>query len=166
MGEEIGVAECVPEDRLGELYRKGKGVQLDLEQGFEWLMRAALLGDTEAMREVGQCLVVGEGVGQDPKQGLEWLLLAAREGDTDAPVLIGIAYEDGLGVTKDTKAALAWMYIANARPENRTDLRRQFIIQQISEMEAVLGRDGMLEAQSIAKTLLTENLEDTASTNR
>lgn len=162
MAAEQGLAPA--QRRLGEMYREGKGVTRDAEQGFQWLIKAALQGSTAAKREVGSAFFWGEGTGQNQKEGVKWLLEAASEGDTVAPRILGIAYKNGDGVTKDTKAALAWLYVANASSDDMPDNVKVHFNQMAAELEGTLGRDGTLQAQELAKTLVPEK-PATAATN-
>lgn len=161
MAAEQGLAPA--QRRLGKMYREGKGVARDAEQGFQWLVKAALQGNTAAKREVGSAFFWGEGTSQNQKEGVKWLLEAASEGDTVAPRIVGIAYKNGDGVTKDTKAALAWLYVANSSSDEMTDNAKVIVNQMIAELEGTLGRDGMLESQELAKTLVPEKPATAAS---
>ncbi len=62
--------------QLGMLYLFGKGVTQDVEQGMEWLKRAAENGSYLAANELGQIYLAGRGVATDEQEAMKWLELA------------------------------------------------------------------------------------------
>ena len=62
--------------QLGMLYLFGKGVGQDVEQGIEWLKRAAENGYYLAANELGQIYLAGRGVAPNEQEAMKWLELA------------------------------------------------------------------------------------------
>jgi TPR repeat protein len=68
--------------QLGMLLLFGKGVEMDLEQGIEWLKRAANNGSYLAANELGQIYISGRGVAPDEQEAKKWLELASQLAET------------------------------------------------------------------------------------
>ncbi|MET0091626.1 MAG: tetratricopeptide repeat protein [Candidatus Thiodiazotropha sp.] len=64
--------------QLGLLYLSGKGVDLDVEKGVDWLKRAAEGGSYKAANELSQIYLSGKGVERDEQEAIKWLELATR----------------------------------------------------------------------------------------
>jgi TPR repeat protein len=64
--------------QLGMLYLFGKGVAQDVDQGIEWLKRAAENGSYLAANELGQVYLAGRGVAPDEQEAMKWLERATR----------------------------------------------------------------------------------------
>ena len=65
---------------LGDLYRKGLGVQTDAEQAFDWYQRAALAGHAIGYEDMGDCYLKGIGVPADTAKALIMYRKAADMG--------------------------------------------------------------------------------------
>lgn len=67
----------------GYMYRDGTGVEQDYAKAMEWYEKAADLGSTIAMNNIGQMYEYGLGVKQDSDKAQEWYdKAAAAEGET------------------------------------------------------------------------------------
>lgn len=69
---------------LGSCYLDGDGTSVDYRKGFELSLKAALLGDTDSMFEVGEVFEYGKGVIPNPQKAMEWYQKAADLGNEDA----------------------------------------------------------------------------------
>lgn len=66
--------------RLGDIYRKGIGVQKDEVQSFNWYRKAANAGYAPAQTQVGYLYSTGSGVAKDENASIAWYCEAALQG--------------------------------------------------------------------------------------
>ena len=93
---------------LGQAYRLGRGVPLDLAAAQTWLERAARKDHVEAQSTLGLLLYdSGNRTG-----GLRWLRAAADGGEPRALLVYGTALFNGDGVKRDP--ILAYAYVSRA----------------------------------------------------
>jgi TPR repeat protein len=90
---------------MGNLYRKGLGVEKDVKKAFELYMYAAERGHPEDQSNVGYMYMRGEGVDVDYKQAMVWLTKATAQNWATAYDKIGLLYLNGWGVKKDAVRA-------------------------------------------------------------
>jgi TPR repeat protein len=96
---------------LGQAYRLGKGVPLDLAQAQGWLERAARKGHVDAQSTLGLLLFQnGNQVG-----AMRWLKGAADAGEPRALLMVGTALYNGDGVPADPVTAYAYVSRAAAQ---------------------------------------------------
>src|SRR3954451_24825849 len=96
---------------LGQAYRLGRGVQLDLAAAKIWFERAARNGHLDAETTLG-LLTFQNG---DRAQGLKWLKAAADQGEPRALLVYGTALFNGDGVPQDRVLAYALVSRAAAQ---------------------------------------------------
>jgi hypothetical protein len=96
---------------LGQAYRLGRGVQLDLSAAKLWFERAARSGHVDAQTTLG-LLTFQNG---DRAQGLKWLKAAADQGEPRALLVYGTALFNGDGVPQDRVLAYALVSRAAAQ---------------------------------------------------
>jgi TPR repeat protein len=96
---------------LGQAYRLGRGVPLNLASAKTWFERAASSGHVDAQTTLGLLLFQN---GEQP-QGLKWLKQAAEQGETRALLVYGTALYNGDGVTQDRVLGYAYVSRAAAR---------------------------------------------------
>ncbi len=95
--------------QIGFLYLEGGyGISQDYEQSLEWYLKAAELGDADAMYIAGVIYEYGYGTDQDYEKALEWYLKAAELGDAAAMFNAGVIYDNGCGTDQDYEKALEW----------------------------------------------------------
>ena len=82
---------------LGQAYRLGRGVPLDLAAAKIWFERAARSGHLDAETTLG-LLTFQNG---DRAAGLKWLKLAADQGEPRALLVYGTALYKGDGIAQD-----------------------------------------------------------------
>ena len=93
---------------LGQAYRLGKGVPINLAAAQSWLERAADKDHVDAQSTLGLLLFdSGNRAG-----GLRWLKTAAQKGDARALLIYGTALFNGDGVQQDP--VLAYAYVSRA----------------------------------------------------
>jgi len=93
---------------LGQAYRLGRGVPLDLSVAKVWFERAARSGHVDAETTLG-LLTFQNG---DRAAGLKWLKAAADQGEPRALLVYGTALFNGDGVPQDK--VLAYAYVSRA----------------------------------------------------
>ena len=93
---------------LGQAYRLGRGVALDLASAQRWLARAAGSGHLDAQTTLG-LLLFDSG---DQAAGARWLKVASEAGEPRAMLVYGTALFNGDGVAKDP--VLAYAYVSRA----------------------------------------------------
>jgi hypothetical protein len=93
---------------LGQAYRLGRGVELNLAAAKIWFERAARNGHLDAQTTLG-LLIFQNG---DRAEGLKWLKQAADQGEPRALLVYGTALYNGDGVTQDR--ILGYAYVSRA----------------------------------------------------
>ena len=96
------------QNTVGDMYRKGKGVEQNYEQALYWYRKAAEQGHADAQMSIGHMYDEGIGVSLDKVQAFHWYLKAAEQGHADAQYNIGIMYQFGEGVEQNLEQALYW----------------------------------------------------------
>lgn len=113
-----GLADCErserldPEDstflsNLGEMYRSGYGVALDIQKSRELFEKGCERGGAAAAFKLGWMYETGWGhrVSADYQKAKKYLELAMERGDPEAPKGLGWLYEHGQGVAQDVHKA-------------------------------------------------------------
>jgi len=96
---------------LGQAYRLGRGVPVNLAAAQIWFERAARKGHVDAQTSLGLLLFdTGNRVG-----GLRWLKAAAEQGEPRALLIYGTALFNGDGVVRDPVVAYAYVSRAAAQ---------------------------------------------------
>ena len=78
------------------------------ELAFQWYLRAAQNGWTDAQTLVGDSYLYANGVNEDFQQAYEWLTKAAKMGDSNAEFSLGFMFLMGKGKAKDVSSAISW----------------------------------------------------------
>lgn len=95
---------------LGQAYRLGRGVAMDLDRAEDLYARAAAAGHVQAADTYGLLLFQGG----RREAALPYVEAAARRGDPRAMYLMGIAHFNGDLVPRDWERAYALLLLANA----------------------------------------------------
>ena len=93
---------------LGEAYRLGRGVPINLGAATSWFERAARQGHIDAQRILGLLLFQNG----DRVNGLKWLRMAANKDDAGAMLIYGTALVNGDGVKRDP--ILGYSFVSRA----------------------------------------------------
>lgn len=99
---------------LGQMYRKGEGVEKNLQNALNWYRKAAEQESRLAQYNLGWMYDEGEGIERNLDQAISWYAKAARAGDQYAPFNIGALYFSGRDLPRDTENALFWFEVALA----------------------------------------------------
>jgi TPR repeat protein len=76
------------------------------KKAFEWYMKAALQGHSQAQYEIGFRYGNGYGVPVSRRLSIEWYEKAAQQGNADAQYDLACYYRDGHGVKKNIETAI------------------------------------------------------------
>lgn len=90
---------------LGQAYRLGRGVTINLGAAKTWFERAATAGHLDAQTTLGLLLFQNG----DQQQGLKWLRRAADQGEPRALLVYGTALYNGDAVTQDRLLGYAFV---------------------------------------------------------
>lgn len=112
---------------LGQAYRLGRGVPLNLAAAQTWLERAARKDHLEAQSTLGLLLFDS---GNRPG-GLRWLKAAAEAGEARALLVYGTALFNGDGVKRDP--VLAYAYVSRAAAQGLAPAK-----QTLADLDRVL----------------------------
>ncbi len=93
---------------IGQLYRLGLGVPMDLKVAANWYRLAADQGLSRAQANLGVMYLRGEGVERDPVRAASWFAKAAEQGHTISQYNLALMLEQGYGVPRDTRQAARW----------------------------------------------------------
>jgi cell division septation protein DedD len=126
---------------LGQAYRLGRGVPLDLSAAKLWFERAARSGHVDAQTTLG-LLTFQNG---DRVQGLKWLKAAADQGEPRALLVYGTALFNGDGVAQDR--VLAYAYVSRAAAQGLEPAKET--LAQLDKLMPVVDRQ---KAVALAQT--------------
>jgi TPR repeat protein len=100
----------------------------DIEQGIDWLRRAAEQGHAAAQALLGQAHLFGVAAESDFGEGLLWTRRGAQGGASLAQFRLGDLYQSGRGVPRDDREAARWFHLAAAQgdPIAQTRLGNQY----------------------------------------
>jgi len=97
--------------QLGRGYEKAKRY----DEAHRWYVKAADLGNAQAMHNLGFQYATGQGVARDYAEARKWFIKAAALGNGPAMLHLGDLYANGLGVTRDYSEARHWFVLAANR---------------------------------------------------
>lgn len=112
---------------LGQAYRLGRGVPVDLAQAQRWLEKAARLGHLDAETTLG-LLLFDSG---NRLAAMQWLKKAAERGEPRAMLVYGTALFNGDGLPKDP--VMAYAYVSRAAAQGLEPAKRT-----LADMDQVL----------------------------
>ncbi len=94
---------------VGDMYFKGRGTLVDLEQARIWLERAAGNGHRKAEFRLGYMYLKRYGVEQDDGRAFRLIKASAEKGYAPAQFYLGQMYALGIGVQQSRNHALKWL---------------------------------------------------------
>jgi len=129
------------EFNLGQAYRLGRGVPIDLPMAKIWFQKAADAGHLDAETTLGLLLFENG----DHVAGLKWLRRAADQGEPRALLVYGTALYNGDGVSQDR--VLGYAYVSRAATQGLAPAK-DTLAQLDSLMPEADRRKAMLLAQA------------------
>src|SRR5206468_5236505 len=121
---------------LGQAYRLGRGVPLDLSQAKTWFQRAANSGHLDAEATLGLLLFQNG----EKADGIRWLRQAADQNEPRAQLVLGTALYNGDGVTQDR--LLGYAYVSRAAAQGLAPAKDT--LSQLDEMLPAADRQRAL----------------------
>lgn len=115
---------------LGQAYRLGRGVPVDLSKAQSWLGKAAAAGHLDAQTTLG--LLLFDSGSRDAAMG--WLEKAAERGEPRAMLVYGTALFNGDGVARDP--LMAYVYVSRAAAQGLEPAK-----DTLQQMDSVLPLD-------------------------
>jgi hypothetical protein len=124
---------------LGQAYRLGRGVPINLAAAQTWLERAARKGHIDAQTTLGLMLF------QNGNQvsGLRWLGQAAERGDARAMLIYGTALFNGDGVPRDP--ILGYAFVSRAAAQGLAPAKAT-----LAELDEILPLEDRKKAVTLA----------------
>ncbi len=98
-------------EKLGDMYEFGTGIEENKVEAFRWYMKAAELGNKDALADVGWCYAEGHGVDLDINKAIEYYEKSIKRGCDWGAVGVGVIYRDGKKVEKDYCKAFRYYQI-------------------------------------------------------
>lgn len=124
---------------LGQAYRLGRGVPIDLAMAQAWLEKAAKLGHLDAQTTLG--LLLFDSGSRD--SAIQWLKKAAERGEPRAMLVYGTALFNGDGVPRDP--VMAYAYVSRSAAQGLEPAKST-----LDEMDAILPVDVRKKGVAIA----------------
>ena len=128
---------------LGQAYRLGKGVPLDLAQAQNWLERAARRGHVDAAATLGLLLFQNG----NRVSGMRWLKAAAEAGEPRAMLMVGTAMYNGDGVPQDPVTAYA--YVSRAAAQGLAPARAT-----LADMDEIMPLEQRQKGLALAQSMV------------
>lgn len=130
---------------LGQAYRLGKGVPLDLSQAQSWFERAARKGHVDAQTTLGLLLFQNG----NRVSAMRWLNAAADVGEPRALLMVGTALYNGDGVPEDPVKAYA--YVSRAAAQGLAPAKST-----LADMDQVMPLEQRQKGVALAKEMATK----------
>ena len=127
---------------LGQAYRLGKGVPLNLGAAQTWFERAATSGHLDAQTTLGLLLFQNG----NQSEGIKWLRKAAEQGEPRALLVYGTALYNGDGVTQDRM--LGYAYVSRAAALGLVPAQ-----QTLSELDQLVSVADRKKALALARAI-------------
>jgi hypothetical protein len=127
---------------LGQAYRLGRGVELNLAAAKIWFERAARSGHLDAETTLG-LLTFQNG---DRAGGLKWLKLAADQGEPRALLVYGTALYNGDGVTQDR--ILGYAYVSRAAAQGLEPAQ-----ETLAQLDQLMGAADRAKGAALARAV-------------
>ena len=138
---------------LGQAYRLGRGVPLDLAQAQGWLERAARKGHLDAQTTLGLLLFQNG----NRVSAMRWLKGAAEAGEPRALLLMGTALYNGDGVARDPVKAYA--YVSRAAAQGLAPAQAT-----LADMDAVMPLEQRQQGVAMAQVMASGKKAEAPST--
>ena len=129
------------------------GVEKSLEKGFQWFLRAAEGGDSDAISNVGICYSNGQGVEKDYAKSIHYFTLAAEQDDKSAQFNLALCFANGKGLKQSDVKAIYWF---------RQCLKNNKDEEQCAEAKKVLDEFSLFKAECV-QSVTIEKLNSPSS---
>jgi len=134
---------------LGQVYRLGRGVDVDLGIAEYYYNRAARLNHVSAQGNLGTLYYFAEPPLRRVQDAISWWKVAARNGDARSQYMLSVLYFNGDNVEKNWPLAYAWVTLAEEGGVEEATAARL-------EMDSHLNTVQKAEAKTIAAQLQSD----------
>jgi cell division septation protein DedD len=131
---------------LGQAYRLGRGVPINLALAKSWFERAAANGHLDAETTLGLLLFQNG----DQASGLKWLRQAAQQGEPRAQLVYGTALYNGDGVSQDR--TLGYAYVSRAAGQGLVPAR-----ETLAQLDGLMNPGERSKALALLPTISSAN---------
>lgn len=128
---------------LGQAYRLGKGVTIDLGRAYQYLEQAARGGHVDAAATLG-ILMFQNG---NRTGAMRWIKLAANNGEPRSLLLYGVALYNGDGIAADPVSAYA--YVSRAAAQGLAGAK-----ETLADMDAAMTREQRAKGTAMALAMV------------
>jgi len=128
---------------LGQAYRLGKGVAIDLGRAYQYLEQAARSGHIDAAATLG-ILMFQNG---NRTGAMRWIKLAANNGEPRSLLLYGVALYNGDGIAPDPVSGYA--YVSRAAAQSLANAK-----ETLADMDAAMPLDQRTKGLALAKSMV------------
>jgi len=143
------------QNNLGQLYLKGLGGPVDLEQALHWFAIAAASGQVNAQTSLADMYETGKSGSVDYSRALYWYHRAAVSGFFIAQYSTATMLEVGRGVNADPVKALVWDLLATrSQPSGSNAYYLEEFTKACQDRDELIAR---LDAKSVSTA---KNLAD------
>jgi TPR repeat protein len=140
------------QNRIGEMYEFGQGVDRDTDMAFDWYQKAAEQGNVTAWHNLGRSYNFGNGVAQDYDKAEEWYRKAAMQGHQQAMFFLGTLYATDHGADSSHDSdVIAYAWLSNVAQQGDSTARA---IE--SRLKMKLTDAQLTEAQNLAEEYKAE----------
>lgn len=136
---------------LGQLYRRGEGVEKNLQKAREYYLKAAELGQSFAQSNLGTLYFMDEPPNME--QAIRWWTEGASNGEVNSQYRMGVLYFNGDNLPVDRVRGYSWML--QAEKQGHEDAQRL-----LGEMAKHLSQ----EEKETAKKLMAELIHKDSET--
>lgn len=125
---------------LGQVYRLGRGVTVDIPKAIAHYRAAARRGHIAAMGNLGTLYYFAEPPNRRRDEAIAWWRRAAERGYARAQYMLGVLYFNGDQVERDYVTAYAWMTLAVADDLDEAKAAEIKMRRHLSVKELAQGR--------------------------
>jgi len=140
---------------LGQAYRLGRGVPINLALAKSWFERAASKGHLDAQTTLGLLLFQNG----DQADGLKWLKQAAESGEPRALLVYGTALYNGDAVTQDR--LLGYAYVSKAAAQGLGPAK-----DTLSQLDELIAPADRQKALALSRAIPNGSVAATTKTQR
>jgi cell division septation protein DedD len=134
---------------LGQLYRMGRGVNIDYTKAETYYLEAAQKGHIGAQSNLGTLHYFSKVPNASIEQAVHWWQSAAEHGDEKSQYMIGILHHNGEYLEKNSIKAYAWLFLSAKK-------KYADAVQATQIMAQDLSAEDIQKAEAISGTLLAK----------
>jgi uncharacterized protein len=160
------------QNKLGLLYKVGRGVPQNYVQAKRWFEEAAKQGHAGAQINLGMLYLQEDAPPRSPQMAMFWFSRAAEQGAAPAFAKLGQMYQEAQGVPEDLVQAYMWFHLAATNGEAPSAERRDLLATKMTSAQIAEAQKRAQEwkpkPKSVALKLRTASsgtLPDAKTTN-